>query len=135
MKIYSRIFYERRRKFYCIWHVDWQSKFCCWKSKKYYFPKPIAIIIGKNTSSSGEISAAIFYGKPNIKFFGEPTGGALSINEGHKINDNLELIITTAFYQTTDKKIHYDEKLYPDYQTNNPIKDAIKWINNFKKVW
>ena len=64
----------------------------------------------------------MFYGKPNIKFFGEPTGGALSINEVHKINDNLELIITT------DKKIHYDEKLYPNNETNNPIKDAIDWI-------
>jgi len=105
-----------------------------YKSNKNYFPKPIAIIIGKNTSSSGEISAAMFYGKPNIKFFGEPTGGALSINEGHKINDNLEIIITTALYQTTDKKIHYDEKLYPNNETNNPIKEAIDWINNFKKV-
>ena len=45
------------------------------------------------------------------------------------------MIITTALYQTTNKKIHYDEKLYPDYETNNPIKDAIEWINNFKKVW
>ena len=101
-----------------------------YKSNKNYFPIPIAIIIGKNTSSSGEISAAMFYGKPNIKFFGEPSGGALSINEGHKINDNLELIITTALCETTDKKIHYDEKLYPDYETKNPIKDAIEWINN-----
>jgi hypothetical protein len=99
-----------------------------YKSNKNYFPIPIAIIIGKNTSSSGEISAAIFYGKPNIKFFGEPTGGALSINEGHKINNNLELIITTALYQTTNKKIHYDEKLYPNNETNSPIKDAIDWI-------
>jgi len=40
------------------------------------------------------------------------------------------LIITTALYQTTDKKIHYDEKLYPNNETNNPIKEAIEWINN-----
>jgi hypothetical protein len=40
------------------------------------------------------------------------------------------LIITTALCETTDKKIHYDEKLYPDYETKNPIKDAIELINN-----
>jgi len=100
-----------------------------YKSNKNYFPKPIAIIIGSGTCSSGEISAGIFYGKPNIKFFGEPSCGALSVNEGHIINDNLELILTTALFQTTDKKIHYDEKLYPDIETNNPTKEAIKWIN------
>jgi hypothetical protein len=34
-----------------------------------------------------------------------------------------------ALSQSTDKKIHYDEKLYPDLETNSPIKEAIKWIN------
>ena len=100
-----------------------------YKSNKNYFPKPIAIIIGNHTVSSGEISAGIFYGKPNIKFFGKSSFGALSINQGYKINDNLELNLTMALYQSTDKKIHYDEKLYPDLETNNPIKEAIKWIN------
>lgn len=101
-----------------------------YKSNKNYFPIPIAIIIGKKTSSSGEICAGMFYNKPNIKFFGEPTSGALSINDGAKINDYLVLIITSTLLQTTDKKIHYDEKLYPDVETKNPIKDAIEWINN-----
>lgn len=101
-----------------------------YKSNKNYFPIPIAVIIGKHTASAGEVGAGIFYNKPNIKFFGESTAGALSINGGYKINDNLELILTNALFQTTDKKIHYDEKLYPDVETKNPIKDAIKWINN-----
>jgi carboxyl-terminal processing protease len=101
-----------------------------YKSNKNYFPIPIAIIIGKKTSSSGEICAGMFYNKPNIKFFGEPTSGELSINEGVKINDYLVLIITSTLLQTTDKKIHYDEKLYPDVETKNPIKDAIEWIKN-----
>ena len=101
-----------------------------YKSNKNYFPIPIAVIIGKNTSSSGEFSAGIFYNKPNIKFFGEETGGALSANSGIKINKYLELNLTVALFQSADKKIHYDEKLYPDVKTKNPIKDAIKWINN-----
>ena len=101
-----------------------------YKSNKNYFPIPIVVIIGKETYSAGEIGAGMFYNKPNIKFFGESTGGGLSINEGQKINDYLELNLTRAIFQTTDKKIHYDEKLYPDVETKNPIKDAIKWINN-----
>jgi C-terminal processing protease CtpA/Prc len=104
-----------------------------YKSNKNYFPIPIAVIIGKNTSSSGEFSAGIFYNKPNIKFFGEQTHGDLSANSGIKINKYLELNLTVALFQSADKKIHYDEKLYPDVETKNPTKDAIKWINNFKK--
>ena len=103
-----------------------------YKSNKNYFPIPIGIIIGKGTSSSGEIGAGMFYNKPNTKFFGESTDCALSINEGWKVNDYLELNLTTAIFQTTDKKIHYDEKLYPDVETKNPVKDAIKWINNIQ---
>jgi len=106
-----------------------KSDFTKYKSNKNYFPKPIAIIIGNHTCSSGEISASIFYGKPNIKFFGKSSCGALSINQGYKINDNLVLNLTVALYQSTDKKIHYDQKLYPDIETNSPIKEAIKWIN------
>ena len=71
-----------------------------------------------------------WFNKPNTKFFGQSTGGGLSVNDGAKINDYLTLIITSTLLQTTDKKIHYDEKLYPDVETKNPIKDAIKWINN-----
>lgn len=101
-----------------------------YKSNKNYFPIPIAVIIGERTYSSGEIGAAMFYNKPNIKFFGQSTGGGLSVKGGEKINDYLELNLTSALLQTTDKKIHYDEKLYPDVETKNPVKDAIKWINN-----
>lgn len=111
-------------------YKDGKLVYTKFKSNKNYFRIPIAIIIGENTCSSGEISAAIFYGKSNIKFFGKPSCGALSINEGHNINENLTVILTTALYQTTDKKIHYDEKLYPDIDTKNPIKEAIKWIHN-----
>lgn len=101
-----------------------------YKSNNNYFPKPIAIIIGNHTSSSGEIGAGIFYGKSNTKFFGKPSCGALSINGGRKINEYLELILTESLFQTTYKKIHYDKKLYPDIETDDPIKEAIKWINN-----
>jgi len=121
-------FYQNKKSPWCT-YLDGKLVFTKYKSNKNYFPIPIAIIIGHGTSSSGEISAGIFYGKPNIKFFGEPSCGAVSINEGYKINDNLQLNLTTALYQTTDKKIHYDEKLYPDIETKNPIKKAIKWIN------
>ena len=105
-----------------------------YKSNNNYFPVPIAIIIDKHTASSGEIGASMFYNKPNIKFFGQPTCGALSINQGYKINKYLEIMLTVTLLQTTDKKIHYDEKLYPDVVTNNPIKDAIKWITNLKTI-
>ena len=118
-----------------IWATFVKNKieYIKYKSNKNYFPIPIAVIISEETYSSGEFSASIFYNKPNIKFFGGETGGGLSANAGIKINKYLELNLTVSLLQTTDKKIHYDEKLYPDVETKNPVKDAIKWITNLKK--
>ena len=89
---------------------------------------PIAIIIGKNTFSSGEIVASCFINSKNVKFFGSNSGGGLSINKGYDI-DGYQLQLTVELQTNKDGK--FQEYIEPDIYTKTPIKDAKKWIYNF----
>ena len=97
-------------------------------SKSIKFKKPIAVLVSKNTTSSGEFIAGIFYKRNNVKLFGEKTGGYFSVNRGFKINDDILLFLTVALCKTVDGTLHVDERLYVDVKTNNPISSAKKWI-------
>lgn len=89
---------------------------------------PIAIIIGNNTYSSGEIAAVIFRGRNNVKFFGDKTGGGLSVNKTYKINTNINIAITEKLITSVDGYFFSNEYLIPDIYTDFPIIDAKKWI-------
>ena len=88
---------------------------------------PIAIIIGPDTTSSGEISAAIFKGRINSKSFGQRTSGFLSANATIKLDKKYILILTVKLTQTADMQFG-DEFLRPDKKTTRPITDAKTWI-------
>ena len=94
---------------------------------------PIAVIIGPDTTSSGEIAAASFYGKDNVKFFGKRTYGMLSVNYPYQINRDILINLTGTVINTTDLKFHKKEYLKPNIITNIPVIDAKKWINSFYK--
>ena len=93
---------------------------------------PIAIIIGKYTSSSGEIVASSFVGKTNTKTFGEKTSGFLSANTDIIINENINLVLTTSLLKLTNGV--YQEYIIPDKKTKSPITDATKWILEYNKI-
>jgi|SaaInlV_165m_DNA_2_1040747.scaffolds.fasta_scaffold49888_1 C-terminal processing protease CtpA/Prc len=94
-----------------------------------YLPYPIAILIGKNTISSGELCASIFCrNEKNIKLFGEPSGGKLSINEPYVVDDDISLNLTVSYVTTVDGTFHEKEEIIPDVYTDKPIETAIKWI-------
>jgi len=103
-------------------------------SSELSFKKPIAIIIGNKTLSSGEFSAAIFYGRDNVKFFGNETGGLLSMNSTTVINNKLKLIIPTNLTTSVNGYFHESEHIKPDIITNQPIKKAKQWIKNQSKI-
>ena len=92
---------------------------------------PIAVIIGPKTKSSGEISAAIFKGRPNCKLFGNKTFGKLSCNQPFILDKKHTLWLTTAIVTTYDKELHVTETLFPDFVTNSPLVDAKRWILSF----
>ncbi|ARF11801.1 peptidase family S41 [Klosneuvirus KNV1] len=100
---------------------------------KIKFDNPIAVIVSQNTASSGEFITGIFYGRNNVKIFGDKTNktaGFFSVNKTIKINDDLIFNLTNKLCTTVDGTFHVDEVIYVDKTTNSPIGDAKDWIMN-----
>ncbi len=89
---------------------------------------PIAIIIGNNTSSSGEFGALMFYGRENTQFFGQRTSGYLSGNFPVKINKDITINVTGSLVNSVDGTFHVNEYIKPDVKTDNPMVEAKRWI-------
>lgn len=95
---------------------------------------PIALIVGPGTYSSGEIGAAMFWGKPGVRSFGQSTGGGLSVNDEHTLkacgsdDGGSSLVLTQLLVTTSDGVFHADERLTPDVVTTQPVREARKWL-------
>ncbi len=115
-------------------------------SKKPYTLKkevPIAVLIGPNTASSGEVVAISFIGKPNCKLFGEPSYGVTTGNSLFPLSDGSTIVLTSAVDADRNLK-RYGGKIQPDFlinfsdksydENNDPvIEAAIKWIQEIDK--
>ncbi len=88
---------------------------------------PIAILIGRDTTSSGELCAAIFKGRSNTRSFGQKTYGNFSSNEDFELSKKYTLVLTVNLTQTADMEFG-DEFLRPDKRTRKPVSEAKKWI-------
>jgi len=73
----------------------------------------IAVLIGPNTGSSGEMTAVSFIGQQNTKLFGEPTGGYLTGNQMFNLSDGSNLYLATSYTADRNHK-KYLERIYPD---------------------
>lgn len=105
-----------------------KSKFI---TKNLAYTKPIAVLVGKNTVSTGEFMGAVFYGRSNTKLFGQPTSGYMSVNGMIKINKSYILNLTTGFATSVDGTFHDNELLDSVViKTSKPISDAKQWINS-----
>jgi len=102
--------------------------------------KPIAILTGYKTGSSGEVVVTAFHNKENTRFFGEKTAGLSTGNQNFNLNDGSMILLTTSIY--ADRKgIIFGAEIEPDEYINfeyNSIgmesdlvlQKAIEWINN-----
>lgn len=91
-------------------------------------PKFVALIIGQHTASSGEISALMFKGQDNTRFFGAETSGHSSANRGFPLDNGGTLFVTTA--ATIDRNGEkYFGSVLPDAQSETPLVDATEWLN------
>lgn len=74
---------------------------------------PVAILIGKNTISAGEIVAIAFKGRPNTKFFGEKTGGLTTAVQGFELVNHAVLFL--AVEEDADRNgVLYPTGIEPD---------------------
>jgi hypothetical protein len=67
-----------------------------WKKWPGLDASPVAVLIDDATASSGEGVAVAFRDRKNTRFFGVATYGISTSNEGFKLSDGANLVITTG---------------------------------------
>jgi carboxyl-terminal processing protease len=88
---------------------------------------PVAVLIGPQTASSGEATALSFRGRPNTRFFGQPSYGLTTGNDSFPLSDGAVIILTvvTELDRTGQE---YSGKIVPDVETTNPQAEATGWL-------
>lgn len=83
--------------------------------------KPMAVLVGRNTASSGEIIAAAFVGRPNTKLIGTNTTGLTSANTEHELSNGAYLVLAEGNYIDRNKKEYgvIGEGIAPDVRLEN----------------
>lgn len=102
--------------------------------KNFYSPKnrnsKIAVLVGSNTGSSGEMTTISFIGKSNARLFGQPTAGLTTANVGFKLSDKSTLLLAVSTVSDRNNK-KYLQRINPDVicDNENIIELAERWIN------
>jgi hypothetical protein len=101
---------------------------------------PVAVLIDRETGSSGEGVAIAFRGRPDTRFFGESTYGAATSTFPYVLSDGAQLFLVTGVM--LDKKGNeYPDGVIPDREvlseatisTNDPvIHAAAQWLSGQK---
>jgi carboxyl-terminal processing protease len=74
---------------------------------------PVAVLISVTTASSGEAIAVSFQGRPNSRFFGVPTIGLVTGNEGFELSDGAMMWLATVWYADRTGQV-YKTAIVPD---------------------
>ena len=81
---------------------------------------PVAVLIDTATGSSGEVMAVAFKGRPNTQFFGTPTAGVSTTNQGFRLPDGANMVITVGTY--VDRRENaYGVPVQPDTRVRTPL--------------
>ncbi len=88
----------------------------CQSSKGYRMrteKKPIIVLTGNRTVSSGEIIALAFKGKEQVYFYGQPTAGYTTANATYTLSDNSMLVLSVCMEADRTGKI-CEGRIMPD---------------------
>jgi hypothetical protein len=92
---------------------------------------PVAVLIGPPTASAGEFTAMSFKGRPNTRFFGEPTAGYVTANQPIPLPDGAVIIMTVGWgIDRAGRK--YTDWIEPDEITGaggQAMDAAVKWLS------
>ncbi|OUS01078.1 hypothetical protein A9Q86_10065 [Flavobacteriales bacterium 33_180_T64] len=101
--------------------------------------KKVAVLVGRYTSSSGELVASSLKSQKNVKLFGEQTMGWSTINGWFLVASNVAFNPAVSYYMSIDKTTHIDGVIpdisiaenfdYENPTNGNVIEKVIKWIN------
>jgi hypothetical protein len=106
----------------------------------YTLRKPdskIAVLIGPNTGSSGEMTTLCFAGKPNTQLFGQPTAGYVSVNSSIKLSTGAYLYLASGYAADRNQK-KYTADIQPDVlvvpskekSSDNVLEAALRWLKD-----
>lgn len=90
---------------------------------------PIAVLIGPQTASSGEMTAIALIGQPRVRVFGARSAGFTTANKAHLLSDGAMLVLTETSVQDRTGK-DYVGPITPDEQLD-PAKAeeaAQRWL-------
>ncbi|MVN90709.1 S41 family peptidase [Mucilaginibacter aquatilis] len=97
----------------------------------------VAVLIGPNTGSSGEMATLSLIGKPITKLFGEPSAGYMTTNQSIKLSTGAYLYLATGYAADRNGKnyllnIQPDVKIEADKdkQTDKVLDAAVAWLKN-----
>ncbi len=106
----------------------------------YHEQAPIAVLIDRNTLSSGEAVAIAFKNRANTRFFGERTGGLSTANKTITLSDGATIMVTSS-YEADRNKTVYPSFVEPDMTieqgkipcgapSDPVIAAALQWIDS-----
>lgn len=91
---------------------------------------PVAVLLGPNTGSSGEMVALAFRGRPATRSFGQPTAGYSTANMPTRLPDGGMLLLTGSV--AVDRNLRGDGgKLKPDVNVSDTEDASIaarRWL-------
>lgn len=95
----------------------------------------VAVLSGRETASSGEATMIAFLGRPNLRTFGDSTSGFASVNNGYRLPDSANMVITIGFSRDRTGR-QYGLRLTPDELVppgadstrDLPLERAVAWL-------
>lgn len=94
-------------------------------------PDPrVAVLTDNGIASSGEATVIAFKGRPDTRFFGEPTCGLSTANRGFILSDGAILVLTVSTMADRTRRV-YGDSVFPDEVIVNPtavVARAIEWL-------
>jgi carboxyl-terminal processing protease len=90
---------------------------------------PVAVLIGSQTASSGEMTALSLIGRANVRTFGKATAGLTTGNVTRPMPDGALLVVTSTYVQDRTGK-DYQGSIEPDVavETSRAQKSAVLWL-------
>lgn len=96
---------------------------------------PVALLVGRQTASSGEITLLAFLGRPNVRSFGDSTAGRNSANASVLLRDGATLLVTSAYPRDRLGR-RYPLSVGPDELVSSeesaggdaPLRHAVAWL-------
>jgi carboxyl-terminal processing protease len=96
---------------------------------------PVALLVGRKTASSGEMTLLAFLGRPHVRSFGDSTAGYTSSNTTVPLRDGATLIVTSSYPRdrlgrTYPLSVGPDELVPPtdSAESDAPLRRAVAWL-------